>query len=68
MDKYRGPSLVIKTVVPVANDDLYNVSSLRAGRQTDILKKFIENEVDRLLDKIWAKGPEPDLGGDRHEQ
>lgn len=68
MDKYHGPSPVIKKVVPAANDDLYSLSFLRAGRQADILKKFIDKEVARLLDNIWTNEPEPGLGVDRREQ
>ena len=63
MDRYHGPSPVIKEAVPAVNDDLYNVFSLKAGKagkQADVLRKFIENEVDRLFDKIWPRGFEPD--------
>ena len=68
MDRYHGPSPVIKEAVPAANDDLYNVYFLKAGTQADVLRKFIENEVDRLFDKIWPRGPEPSQDDDRREQ
>lgn len=68
MDRYHGPSPVIKEAVPAVNDDLYNVFSLKAGKQADMLKKFIENEVDRLFDTIWPRESEPSQGDDRREQ
>jgi hypothetical protein len=68
MDRYHGPSLVVQKAAEAVNDDLYDAPSLRAGRQTDLLKRFIEKEVARLLEEIWARGSEPDLDDDRRKR